>query len=88
MDEPTIPELIRDLQQGMDTVASTVQDIRSTMQAYQTKEVADARHEAVDRRLTALEESRKATARLVASAFVLPLLVALLSGLIFQGMTK
>ncbi|MFD3535226.1 hypothetical protein [Streptomyces sp. NPDC058664] len=70
IDEPTLGELLRDVQ-------SDVRAIRDAQNSYLTKEIYDAKQEALVRRVAALEESRQTWVRLVASALVLPLLVLL-----------
>jgi hypothetical protein len=72
LDEPTIGEIVRDIQQD---VRKLVEDQQKNV----TREVYDLHREAQDRRLTALEEKDKERKRLVASAFVLPLLVLLVA---------
>ena len=72
MDEPTIGEIIRDIQA----------DVRLLVQAQDktvSKEAYDLQQKETDRRITALEEGRKETKRMLASAFVLPLLVILVA---------
>jgi hypothetical protein len=70
IDEPTLGELLRDVQ-------SDVRAIRDAQTSYLTKEIYDAKQEALVRRVAALEESRQTWVRLVVSAFVLPVLVLL-----------
>jgi hypothetical protein len=70
IDEPTLGELLRDVQ-------SDVRAIRDAQTSYLTKEIYDAKQEALVRRVAALEESRQTWVRLIVSAFVLPVLVLL-----------
>lgn len=70
IDEPTLGELLRDVQ-------SDVRAIRDAQVSYLTKEMYDVREKALERRVTALEESRQTWVRLIVSAFALPLLVML-----------
>jgi anti-sigma factor RsiW len=70
IDEPTFGELLRDVQ-------SDVRAIRDAQTSYLTKEMYDVREKALERRVTALEESRQTWVRLIVSAFALPLLVVL-----------
>jgi hypothetical protein len=70
IDEPTLGELLRDVQ-------SDVRAIRDAQASYLTKEIYDAKQEALVRRVAALEESRQTWVRLIVSAFALPLLVML-----------
>lgn len=70
IDEPTFGELLRDVQ-------SDVRAIRDAQVSYLTKEMYDVREKALERRVTALEESRQTWVRLIVSAFALPLLVML-----------
>lgn len=72
IDEPTLGELLRDVQ-------SDVRAIRDAQTSYLTKEMFDVREKALERRVTALEESRQTWVRLVASAFALPLLIVLVA---------
>ena len=72
IDEPTLGELLRDVQ-------SDVRAIRDAQTSYLTKEMYDVREKALERRVTALEESRQTWVRLVASALALPLLVILIA---------
>jgi hypothetical protein len=72
LDEPTIGEIVRDIQA----------DVRLLVEANAktvSKEVYDLEKADVIRRLTVLEEKDKERKRLVASAFVLPLLVLLVA---------
>ena len=80
MDEPTIPELIRDVQ------ASLIR-IESALVTYVTKEVHDLRHEALVQRVSDLEERDKSKGRLLWSALVLPVTVGIVLFLI-QGVAK
>ncbi|MFC8583470.1 hypothetical protein ACFUGD_02670 [Streptomyces sp. NPDC057217] len=72
IDEPTLGELLRDVQ-------SDVRAIRDAQNNYLTKEIYDAKQEALVRRVAALEESKQTWVRLVVSAFALPLLVVLVA---------
>lgn len=72
LDEPTIGEIVRDIQQD---VRKLVED----QQKYVTREVYDLHRDAQERRVAALEEKDKDRKRLIASAFVLPLLVILVA---------
>jgi len=72
IDEPTLGELLRDVQ-------SDVRAIRDAQTSYLTKEMYDVREKALERRVTALEESRQTWVRLVVSAFALPLLIVLVA---------
>lgn len=72
LDEPTIGEIVRDIQQD-------VRKLVDDQQKYVTREVYDLQREAQERRLAALEEQDKDRKRLIASAFVLPLLVVLVA---------
>jgi hypothetical protein len=72
IDEPTLGELLRDVQ-------SDVRAIRDAQTSYLTKEMYDVREKALERRVTALEESRQTWVRLIVSAFALPLLVLLVA---------
>lgn len=72
LDEPTIGEIVRDIQA----------DVRLLVEANAktvSKEVYDLEKADVIRRLTVLEEKDRERKRLVASAFVLPLLVLLVA---------
>lgn len=80
MDEPTIPELIRDVQ------ASLIR-IESALVTYVTKEVHDLRQAALEKRVADLEERDKSKGRLLWSALVLPVTVGLVLFLI-QGVAK
>ena len=80
MDEPTIPELIRELR------ASQIR-IESALATYITREVHDLRQGALEKRVTDLEEKSRGTSRLVWSALVLPVTVGLVLFLI-QGAAK
>lgn len=80
MDEPTIPELIRDVQ------ASLVR-IESALVTYVTKEVHDLRQAALEKRVADLEERDKSKGRLLWSALVLPVTVGIVLFLI-QGVAK
>ena len=71
MDEPTIPELIRDVQ------ASLVR-IENTLVTYVTREVHDLKHEALVQRVADLEERDRSKGRLLWSALVLPVTVGLI----------
>ncbi|MZE53803.1 hypothetical protein GTY86_35630 [Streptomyces sp. SID5770] len=72
IDEPTLGELLRDVQ-------SDVRAIRDAQNNYLTKEIYDAKQEALVSRVAALEESKQTWVRLVVSAFALPLLVVLVA---------
>lgn len=72
IDEPTLGELLRDVQ-------SDVRAIRDAQVSYLTKEMFDVREKALERRVAALEESRQTWVRLIVSAFALPLLVLLVA---------
>lgn len=72
LDEPTIGEIVRDIQA----------DVRLLVEANAktvSREVYDLEKAEMNRRITALEEKDKERKRLVASAFVLPLLVILVA---------
>lgn len=71
MDEPTIPELIRDVQ------ASLVR-IENTLVTYVTREVHDLKHEALVQRVADLEERDRSKGRLLWSALILPVTVGLI----------
>lgn len=71
MDEPTIPELIRDVQ------ASLVR-IENTLVTYVTREVHDLKHEALVKRVADLEERDRSKGRLLWSALILPVTVGLI----------
>lgn len=75
IDEPTLGELLRDVQ-------ADVRAIRDSQVSYLTKELYDVREKALERRVTALEESRQTWVRLIVSAFALPLLVLLVAFLL------
>lgn len=70
--EPALGEIIRDIQ-------AEVRAIRHDQALYVTKEISELKMAEHEKRLTALEEGRKATQRMVASSFVLPLLVILVA---------
>jgi hypothetical protein len=78
IDEPTISELLRDVQ-------SDVRRILDQQQTFVTKELNDRLHEEHRTRLTALEDSKRQTVRIALSSFLLPVLVALLIWLINGG---
>ena len=80
MDEPTIPELIRDVQ------ASLVR-IENTLVTYVTREVHDLKHEALVQRVADLEERDRSKGRLLWSALILPVTVGLILYL-FPGVAK
>lgn len=72
IDEPTLGELLRDVQ-------SDVRAVLDTQTSFLTKEMFDVREKALERRVAALEESRQTWVRLIVSAFALPLLVLLVA---------
>lgn len=80
MEEPTIPELIRDVQ------ASLVR-IENTLVTYVTREVHDLKHEALVKRVADLEERDRSKGRLLWSALILPVTVGIVLFLI-QGVAK
>ena len=71
MDEPTIPELIRDVQ------ASLVR-IEFALTTFVTREVYDLRQAGLEKRVTDLEEKSRSTGRLVWSALILPVTVGVI----------
>ena len=72
MDEPTLGEIIRDIQ-------ANVQTLLDNQDKYVTKELYLLEQAATKKRLDDLEEKDKARVRMLASTLVLPLLVILLA---------
>lgn len=70
LEEPSLSELIRDLQ-------ADVRQLLAIQERLVSRETFDAHKELVEKRLTALEEGRKAAMRLAVSGVILPILVAL-----------
>ncbi|MFI8294043.1 hypothetical protein ACIGBL_33395 [Streptomyces sp. NPDC085614] len=70
--EPLLGEIIRDIQ-------AEVRAMRQDQGLYVTKEISELKMAEHEKRIAALEEGRRTTQRMVASSFVLPLLVLLVA---------
>lgn len=86
MEEPTMAEIVRDIQASLSALASDVSALRESQDRYVSRELYDLHRENdrlardTDRkRLDALEERDKSRVRMLYSAGVLPLLVLLLA---------
>lgn len=82
LEEPSVSELIRDLQGSVEGVAEDVREIRAGQDRYVTRETYDVHREADLRRLTALENSRQQWWTLLAMPVMVGVLVVLIQELI------
>jgi hypothetical protein len=86
MEEPTMAEIVRDIQASLSSLADDVAALRHAQDRYVSRELYDLhrehdarQREADHKRVEALEERDKSRVRMLYSAGVLPLLVVLLA---------
>lgn len=75
MEDPTVPELIRDLQADLRGVGDDVREMKDAQAALVTKELHSAEMTEVKRRLDVLENGRRALVTLLAFPVIVGLVV-------------
>lgn len=79
LSEPSRDEIIRDIKSNTDAILAKLPDLVTQEQRAADRELMDLKIAEHAKRLTDLEEGRKAMSRMVLSSFVLPVLVAIVA---------
>lgn len=85
LEDPSAAELIRDLQQDFRGMAEDIREIKDGQVAFVTRELNDLRHAALERRVGVLEDRDANRFRILATAFVFPILVGLVVWWLTEG---